>query len=97
MRSQQSPTADAWAKVAPFVTTAEKQAICDCVELAKIRRIACPSKSGIVTAIAGIVATSAWAMGMIPFAEIGIDELRGQRLSMLALQGLNVKLKRDSP
>lgn len=46
------PTAAGWEKVAPLVTTAEKQPISDSVEFANILRMASPSKSGIDKAIA---------------------------------------------
>jgi hypothetical protein len=72
-----------------------------------MRRIACPSKSGIERAIEGIPATSPASTGMIPSADIGTLPLSGHKLqklvgspqaidfdahlAMLASQGLNVR------
>ena len=83
--------------VAPFFTTAEKQAIWDSVELAKILSTASPSKTGILNAKGGIPATPEGATGMMPFASTGSDELSGQRPSILALQGSKVMLNLFSP
>lgn len=74
------PMAAGWEKDDPLVITAEKHPICDCVEFAKTRRIACPSKSGIDKAIEGISATSDSATGMIPLAWMGTEAFMGQRL-----------------
>ena len=91
------PTDPGCEKLAPLVTTAEKHAICSCVEFEKIRRMASPSKSGMVRAIGIIPATSDGATGMIPLATIGTEAFKGHRLNIFASQGLNVKLKRFSP
>lgn len=62
-----------------------------------MRRIAWPSKSGIDKAMFGTPATSDCETGIIPLAVIGTLEFMGHRLYMLALQGLNVRSKRDDP
>jgi hypothetical protein len=74
------PTAAGCLKVAPLVTTAEKHPISDWVELAKILKMASPSKSGMLNASGGMFATSFWLIGMMPLALIGVSACSGQAL-----------------
>ena len=45
-----------------------------------MRRMASPSKSGMLRAMAGKESTSDWAMGMIPLASMGTLLFAGHRL-----------------
>ena len=74
------PTALGWDMELPFVITAEKQAISDSVAFEKTRSIACPSKSGIESAISGIPETSSALTGMKPLTSIGTLAFVGHRL-----------------
>ena len=80
------PTAAGCANVFPFVTDAEKQPISDCVELAKIRSMAWPSKSGIARAIGGMPATSDGETGMIPPNSKGELEFVGHKLRRVSIR-----------
>jgi len=62
-----------------------------------MRKMACPSKSGIVKAIDGMLATFDCATGMMPLASIGMDAFKGHKPAMFALQGSNVRSNRLCP
>jgi hypothetical protein len=77
------PTAAGCEKLAEFLMTALKQAICVCEELENIRRMADPSKSGIAKAILGIADTSCVDTGILACPKIGTLAFNGQRLREL--------------
>ncbi len=77
------PIAVGCEKLAPFLITAEKQAICVCDEFENIRRKADPSKSGIDSAILGIPDTSDEETGITAPPVIGTLEFIGHRLLLL--------------
>ena len=77
------PTAAGCEKLAPFLMTALKQAICVCDEFENSRRMADPSKSGIAKAISGIADTSWVDTGILACPKIGTLAFNGQRLEGL--------------
>lgn len=74
------PTAAGWEKLAPFLMTAEKQAISVWEEFEKNRSINVPSKSGMPSAIGGMAETSEFDTGMTAPPVIGTLEFKGHRL-----------------
>jgi len=91
------PTAAGWEKLAPFLMTAEKQAISVLEEFEKNLSIKVPSKSGIPKAIGGIAETSDDDTGMTAPPVIGTLAFNGQRLPKFALHGLKTKSNLSSP
>ena len=77
------PTAAGCAKLAPFLMTAEKQAMSVLEELEKNRNIKVPSKSGIPRAIGGIAETSELDTGMTAPPVIGTLAFNGHKLRVL--------------
>lgn len=79
------PTAAGCEKLAPFLITAEKHAICVWVAFEKIRRTADPSKSGMLRAMLGILRTSEDDTGILAWPTIGTLLFNGHRLWMLEM------------
>jgi hypothetical protein len=71
-------------KVYPFVIRVAKQPVSFCVEFENKRRMAWPSKSGMVSASSGIPATSSWLIGIMPAASIGVPAQTGQALIIIS-------------
>jgi hypothetical protein len=79
------PTAAGCEKLAPFLITAEKHPIWVCVAFENMRRTADPSKSGMLRAMLGILATSDDDTGMLAWPTIGTLLFNGHRLVALEM------------